>query len=240
MSAEVRPDGPARSGGPAALGRAVFTRVVRPTQLALRRAVSTAVDRRAGIVTTDEAVAAHLRRDVAVYRRTWRALGWSGVARLLRKLAPSPDDVLLDIGCGAGRILCAAARQPFRRVVGVELDPEFAALASSNIERLRGRRCPGEVVETDATTYVVPDDVTIVFLYNPFRGETLDRTLEQVLASYDRVPRRVRLVYANPVEDERVLAGGRFRPTDELRLSWRPGGEWARSQRVAFYEVQPA
>ena len=197
---------------------ALFASVLKPAQLAMRRWVSLTIDRRLGICTTDELVARELGRDVAVYRRTWRALGWSGVFRVLRHLQPGPDDVLLDIGCGAGRVVSAAARRPFARVAGLEIDPEFAALGRRNLATLRGRRCPAAVLEVDATEYEIPDDVNIVFLYNPFQGVVLDRVMERVFASHDRSPRRFRVVYANPVEADRLLERGRIRVADRLSL----------------------
>lgn len=217
--------------------RTPFERFVKPTQLALRRLTSMAVDRRFGIRTTDEHVAADLGLEVSRYRRTWRAWGWSGVFRVLHGLRPEPDDVLLDIGCGAGRVVCAATRRPFARVIGLEIDPAFAAIAQSNVASLRGPQCSAEVLNLDARTYEVPDDVSIVFLYNPFQGTVFDQVMDRVLDSYERVPRRLRVVYANPVESERLAIRGRFSTTRRMRLSWRPGANWVVSQEVVTYEI---
>ncbi len=43
----------------------------------------------------------------------------------------------VDIGAGKGRALLVAAESPFREVVGVELNPELAAVAERNIARVR-------------------------------------------------------------------------------------------------------
>ena len=50
-------------------------------------------------------------------------------------------DVFLDLGAGKGRMLLAASRYPFRRVIGVELSDRLAAIARSNVAafRLRAR-----------------------------------------------------------------------------------------------------
>jgi hypothetical protein len=95
-------------------------------------------------------------------------------------------------------------------------------------------------VEVDATTYEVPDDVTLVFLYNPFQGSVLDAVIDRVFDSFDRSPRRLRIVYANPVEAERLAERGRLERTARMRLSWRPGGQWARSQEVVVFDVVAA
>ena len=117
-------------------------------------------------------------------------------------------DVFLDYGCGRGRVVAVAATLPFARVIGVELRPELVAAARGNLGRVRNRRCKAaEIVEGDAAAFVVPDDVTVVTLFNPFTGGILRAACEQVRASLVRRPRAVRVVYMNPLADADALAG---------------------------------
>ena len=53
------------------------------------------------------------------------------------------DYALVDIGCGKGRVLMMAAEYPFRKVVGVELDPGLAEVARRNLSRVGRRRWLG-------------------------------------------------------------------------------------------------
>lgn len=223
-----------------ALASQAFRHAVKPVHLRLRRAVSTAIDRRLGIVTTDEVVAEAMGAEIGPFRLTQRALGWSGAFRLVPRLGLGSGDVVLDVGCGAGRVACVAARSSLSRVLGIDLDPRMVALAKTNAARVRGRRCPIEIVEADATRFEVPDDVTCVVIHNPFGGEALETALRLVLDSMDRRERRMRLVYGNPKEHHLVMGLGRFRPSGSLSLGWRPSREWARTQRVQFYEVARA
>lgn len=139
----------------------------------------------------------------------YEAAEWGLLRRALPRNEVAPDDVLLDIGCGLGRVLLVASRYPFRRIIGVELASELAETARQNLRRARADHV--EVVVADATAWPVPDDVTIVFMNNPFTGQTFSRVLDQILASIDRRRRTVRLLYRNPLEQERVLATGRAR-----------------------------
>ena len=198
---------------------------------------STAIDRRLGVVTTDERVALELGLDIGHFRRTWRSLGWFGTWRLLRKLESATDDVLLDIGCGAGRVVVGAMGRPFRRIIGIEIDDAFARLAAQNVAQRRRPRSSAEILVADAARYEVPADVTIVYLYNPFRGPVFECALERILASHDANQREMRLVYANPVEHETVLGTRAFELVDTFLLAWRPGHEWARTQRINVYRV---
>ena len=217
--------------------RVVFGRVVKPAQLVARRILSTTIDRRLGVVTTDERVARDLGLDIGLFRRTWRSLGWLGTWRLLRKLEFTADDVLLDIGCGAGRVVVGAMGRPLGRIIGIEIDEAFAGLAARNVSARRRPRSSAEIVLADATQYEIPTDVTMVYLYNPFRGPLFEQTLERIRASHAANPRRMRFVYANPVEHDMVLATNAFDLVDGFLLAWRPGRAWSRTQRINVYQV---
>jgi hypothetical protein len=116
-------------------------------------------------------------------------------------------DVFLDYGCGRGRVVAVAATLPFARVIGIEMRPELSAAAERNVRTVRGRRCgASEVVTGDATAYVVPDDVTVAFLFNPFTRDVLRATCERLRESFVRRPRELRVVYMNPLEDPDLLA----------------------------------
>ncbi|MCW3017742.1 MAG: hypothetical protein JWN10_50, partial [Solirubrobacterales bacterium] len=122
------------------------------------------------------------------------------LARGLRGCRVGREDVLLDYGAGKGRVLLAAARFPFGRIVGLELNEADAEIARANagIAAPR-RRCPQiEVVVADARVWPVPDDVTYIYLFNPFWGETFVEMLDRVLESLDRRPRQLTIIYANP------------------------------------------
>ena len=217
-----------------------YARVVRPAYLRVRHATARICDRRFGITTTDEEIVRELGRAADNdYRYAIGAIPYLGIERLMWKLEPSRTDAILDMGCGAGRAICVAAQYPFSRVIGIEIDERLCALAERNARRLRRYAVRPEIVRADAATYRVPDDITVVFLYNPFSGEVLKRALTRVLESFDRAPRRLRLAYANPREHELIASMQRFRTVDTIWLSWRPEAEWHRTKVVQFYEVEP-
>jgi SAM-dependent methyltransferase len=221
----------------------LFTHAIKPLYLRARYVRSRLADRRLGIVTTDECVALESSQQALQGYNfpggRHRALSFTGIRCLMRRLAPGPNDALLDLGCGAGRVILVAAQYPFSRVIGVEIDEKICALAERNARSLRRFAVRPEVVRADAATYMVPDDVSIVFLYDPFGGEVLRSVLRRILDSYDRAPRRMRLAYANPREHDLVMSMERFREADRLWVSWRPGAEWGRTQMVSLYDVEP-
>jgi SAM-dependent methyltransferase len=167
--------------------------------------------------------------------------GWLTLRRALRKLKVGPGDGFLDLGSGKGRVVLQAARWPFKRVVGVEISAELNAVALANLEASRPRlRCHDvELVEADLLHYRVPDDVTVVYAYNPVAGPVFDAAMNALVASYDRAPRRIYLLYRYPREHNRLAASGRFRLLS-THLPWRPTPGWRRGGAINVYEVCPA
>lgn len=157
----------------------------------------------------------------AVHGAPYAPSPWHIMPRALRALGASDRDVLVDYGCGKGRIVHQAARWPLRRVIGVEISPELASLAQALVDRHRHEyRCASvEVVVCDAARFQVPDDLTIAYFYEPFRGETLDAVLRNLIESINRCPRRVHLICFMPNGTWQVLATGRFRLVREMRAT---------------------
>lgn len=219
------------------LPRQAFNLTVKPVFLAARGAVNRVLDRRWGIRTLGEVELAALGLQEDMGNR-YKPSEWMTLTRILPRADVMADDVFIDIGSGLGRVVFQAARYPFRRVVGVELSERLNEVARDNIERNRHRlRCQDvELVTADARAYEIPDDVTVVFMANPFTGDLFRTVIGAVTASVDRRPRRLRLIYRNPIEHEMLMATGRFKVVRQLR-GWRPGKEWSRSNATRMYEV---
>jgi SAM-dependent methyltransferase len=109
-------------------------------------------------------------------------------------------DVFLDYGAGRGRALVLAARLPFRRVLGAEIEPGLAEAARENIRRVsRHLRCRNvEIVTADAAEFGCPDDATVLHFFDPFAGVILEQVIENVRVSLRRAPRRLTILFADP------------------------------------------
>lgn len=166
---------------------------------------------------------------------------WRNLPSALRHIPISDDDVFLDLGSGKGRVVLQAAERPFKRVVGVELSTELHAIATANLEAVRPRlRCQDvELLQADITDYRVPDDVTIVYAYNPVRGDLFEAAMNALIASYDRNPRPMHLLYRYPREHDLVAASGRFQLLQTV-TTWRPRPSWSRATAINIYAATPA
>jgi len=119
--------------------------------------------------------------------------------------------VFLDLGSGKGRVVLAAALYPFSRIIGLELSPDLNSIARSNVEACRSRlRCKNiQLVTGDVVDYEVPDHVTVVYMNNPFHGELFRIALQKVIQSFDRSPRRMRLICRAAFEHRVLIDTGK-------------------------------
>lgn len=69
----------------------------------------------------------------------YETLHYPLLERYLIPLELSPYDVVFDIGCGLGRMVCFIARMKVMKCVGIELAIELSAEAKANAKGLRGK-----------------------------------------------------------------------------------------------------
>jgi SAM-dependent methyltransferase len=222
------------------LGR-VFDVAVKPPYLRLRRALSWLLfERRYGVYTEARVPADELGLPDP-HLTGYMPYGWLSLRRILPPRDVSPNDAFLDVGSGMGRVvLLAATMYPFRRVLGIELSTHLHEIAVTNLAANKERlRCQDvELQNADALDVELPDDVTVVFLYNTFTGPAFQAFIDRLLESVNRNPRPVRLIYANPKEETRLLATGRVRPVRSLR-GLRPTAAWSATNSTRMYAILP-
>lgn len=121
--------------------------------------------------------------------------------RLVR--AMQREVVFLDYGCGKGRTLVVAATHSFRRIIGLDLHADMLATARDNLSRMkRAVRCREiELVNQDAMVFEVPDDVNVIFLFNPFSLPVLEVVIVRIKSSLKRAPRNITILYLHPNDE---------------------------------------
>jgi predicted RNA methylase len=122
-----------------------------------------------------------------------------------------PDDVLLEYGAGKGRVVMwTASRFSLAGALGIDHDGSSIATARRNLATWGGlRRCHDiAFICVDARVFDVPDEVSVVYLFNPFLGHTLVDVLAHIRASLERCPRRLRIIYLVPFMHEALVEAG--------------------------------
>jgi SAM-dependent methyltransferase len=107
----------------------------------------------------------------------------------------------IDIGSGKGRALLLASQCGFRRIIGVELLPELDQVARENIQRFEqhGGTSSIELIRGDATTFCLPLEPMVIFLFNPLPEAALRAFLEKTERFLREFPRPTFVIYANPI-----------------------------------------
>lgn len=217
----------------------MYESVLRPIYVTLRRLVTNILFEWPRGTQTSREVSLEELGLAAEGRELYRPSGWLNLRRILPEREVSENDVFIDFGSGKGRVIYEAARYPFKRVIGVELSEELNAIARNNIQGSIDRLCCTnvELITSDVLAYEIPDDVTVAYLFNPFTGSIFRTLIEKLIASIERNPRIMRIIYADPVEESVLLdAGARV-----LRRTYgiRPSRELIRRSSTVLYVLVP-
>lgn len=106
-----------------------------------------------------------------------------------------PDDTLIDVGSGLGKVVMLAAMLTGSRARGIEIDPTLVRIAERAALALGLERVAFELSDAQGA-YL--GDATVLFFYLSFSGEALGRFLERVRTL--RPARRLR-VCAPPLDE---------------------------------------
>jgi hypothetical protein len=103
----------------------------------------------------------------------------------------TPDDVLVDIGCGLGRVFNWWLSRGWKnRMIGIERDAEIAARTR---RRLQGY--PNIEILTGDAVDLMPANGTVFFLANPFGEAVVEHLHDAILARTDAL--QLSVVYIN-------------------------------------------
>ena len=92
----------------------------------------------------------------------------------------------IDLGSGKGRTLFVAAELPFHDITGVEFSLLLHKQACANIRSFRWwrRRCASiRSLHMNAMDFSFPDNNLVLYMFNPFGAETMQRVLDHLDAS---------------------------------------------------------
>lgn len=123
---------------------------------------------------------------------------------VLERLANSgffgEGDVVLDYGCGKGRIGFFLSYRTRARTVGIEYDEHIFEEALENRKSAVSRGKP-EFVLARAEEYVLPADVNRCYFFNPFSVEILHKVMARIIESWYDSPREISLFFYYPADE---------------------------------------
>ena len=131
------------------------------------------------------------------YRHPYEPTPYSVLDRLVDSGLIGCEDVVLDYGCGKGRVEFFLASHTKARTIGIEYDQRIYDVAIQN-QSSAAKNLATEFILTRAEAYKVPAEVNCCYFFNPFSVEILRKVMARVLESYYESPREIFLLFYYP------------------------------------------
>ncbi len=132
------------------------------------------------------------------YRYPYEPTPYSVLERLADSGLIGENDVVLDYGCGKGRVGFFLSDRVRAKTVGIEYDER---IYESALENQKTAIAKAEFVQARAEAYEVPREVNRCYFFNPFSVEILHKVMARIIGSYYEAPREVLLFFYFPSED---------------------------------------
>lgn len=139
-----------------------------------------------------------LRADT--YRYPYEPTPYEVLERLASSGYIGKKDVVLDYGCGKGRVEFFLSYQTRAKTIGIEYDETIYAKA---LENQKSAAVGGKTVFLlqNAENYEVLEEVNRCYFFNPFSVELLRKVMARILDSFYANPREILLFFYYPSEE---------------------------------------
>lgn len=134
------------------------------------------------------------------YHHPYEPTDYCVLERLAKSGFFSEHDVVLDYGCGKGRVGFFLSYRTQARTIGIEYDEHIYENALQNRRSTISRVKP-DFVLTRAEEYEVPAAVNRCYFFNPFSVEILRKVMARITESWYESPREIFLFFYYPSDD---------------------------------------
>jgi len=132
----------------------------------------------------------------------------------------SKSIVLVDIGCGKGKVLCVWNKMlPKATIIGIDYSSHLLNICKENLSKISASNV--ELICADAANFKLDNnfEVYLYYLYNPFDTKILDQFLKNIIHS------RAVIIYNNPVHKATLLDNGFYGVYH--KKSWHQNGDFS-------------
>lgn len=140
---------------------------------------------------------------LAKYHR-YEPTPYEGLEQLFTQYELPKDAVVVDMGCGKGRVPIYVHHRFNVRAVGIEMDPKFFVEAEHNraqyLKKAKFRQTPLTFIQTIAEKYKIANEENVFFFFNPFSVHVLREVMSNIMRSLAQSPREVHIILYYPSE----------------------------------------
>ena len=134
------------------------------------------------------------------YHHPYEPTSYCVLERLVSSDLIAEEDVVLDYGCGKGRVDFFLSYRTKAQTIGIEYDEHIYLGALENLKNVISRVKP-QFVLANAETYEVPAEVNRCYFFNPFSVEILHKVMARIIESYYENPREMFLFFYYPSDE---------------------------------------
>ena len=134
------------------------------------------------------------------YRYPYEPTPYCVLERLANSGLFGRDDVVLDYGCGKGRVGFFLSYRTKAKAIGIEYDDRIYQIAQENTKTAVSK-AKSDFVPVRAEEYEVPPDVNRCYFFNPFSVEILRQVMARIMESYYAAPRKILLFFYYPSDE---------------------------------------
>lgn len=117
---------------------------------------------------------------------------YSALPLIFRFVRITKDDVLVDVGCGKGRVINYWLCRKFKnKIIGLELDETIAKQTAHHFSNRKNVTIiQGNAIEN------IPKDATVFYFYNPFSRDIVQQFEAKLSEMFQQKP--ITIIYYNP------------------------------------------
>ena len=130
------------------------------------------------------------------YHHPYEPTPYTVLERLIESGYITKENIIVDYGCGKGRVDFYLSAQIGCQTIGIDFDERMIKKALENNRDFVGKRKP-EFLHISAESYEITDADSFYF-FNPFPIEILRSVLGKILESYYKNPRAMTLFFYYP------------------------------------------
>ena len=134
------------------------------------------------------------------YRYPYEPTPYSVLEHLAATDLFGKDDVVLDYGCGKGRVGFFLSYRTQAKSIGIEYDESIYQSALEN-QKTAHKRAKADFVLTRAEEYEVPPEVNRCYFFNPFSVEILQKVMARIIDSWYADLREILLFFYYPSDE---------------------------------------
>jgi hypothetical protein len=120
----------------------------------------------------------------------------------------STDDVLVDVGCGKGRVLnWWLLNFPFNKIYGIEIDPIIAKKVQDRLQKYKNVH-----IICGSAIHNLPPEGNIFYLFNPFNGQMISDFKDQIckLGPFNKNGKKIQIFWYTNISPIEFISDNRF------------------------------